>query len=446
MQWLASALIVLALPGGLAAGCSPSGSEGASPPNVLLLVIDTVRRDRLGVYGNQPSPSPHIDALARSGVRYDRAMATASWTLPSVASMLTSQLPSNLGIRGARRALPDDALLLSEVLREHGFRTTAVISHSYVSSQWGFDQGFEVFEERNVLGANAITSPGVSDDAIAFLESHGERHAGEPFFLLVHYFDPHFPYIEHPGFERPGGGDYRGPIHSGLEWKKLRALEASLGRTDTAELLRIYDSEIAFTDHHLGRVLEALDALALAERTLVILASDHGEEFLDHGRLGHGRSLYGELVAVPLVVRYPGSQPGVDERPASTLDIFPTVLDVVGIETSSPLAGVSLRAPRPPDRPIYSETHRGVDLRAVRAESFKLIRDGARGSEQLFDLEVDAAEREDLGDRAEFADRKDALRRLLLDWPAPERPTEGPEVEIGEEERARLRTLGYEDD
>jgi hypothetical protein len=122
------------------------------------------------------------------------------------------------------------------------------------------------------------------------------------------------------------------------------------------------------------------------------------------------------------------------------------VLDVVGIEASSSLAGVRLRAPRPPDRPIYSETHRGVDLRAVRAENFKLIRNGAIGSEQLFDLEADAAERENLGDHAEVADRKDALRRLLLNWPGPERPAEGPEVEIGEEERARLRALGYADD
>jgi arylsulfatase A-like enzyme len=336
----------LGLTAQLLAGCgaetgSRPGPAAADRPSVLLIVVDTLRRDHLGAYGHPRSPSPNLDRLAADSVRYDDAVSQAPWTLPSVGSLLTSRQPGALGLTRFSSALGDDAVLLSELLQRHGYATGAVVSHRFCSSRWGFDQGFDVFDEDNARGHGAVTSPGVSDRALAFLDAHGER----PFFLWLHYFDPHFDYLEHEGFGRPRDAAYEGPIRSGMEFPRLFELRGSLAPRDVDELRRIYESEIAFTDHHIGRVLDRLRESGRLERTVVVLTADHGEEFLEHGGLGHSRTLYQELLAVPLLVRIPGRAPGVVTSRVALLDVLPTVLAALSLPPASGAAGAELPAP-----------------------------------------------------------------------------------------------------
>jgi arylsulfatase len=430
-------LVALAAAALAAAGCRDPGSD-AERPNVLLIVIDSLRRDRLGCYGHAQPTSPHLDALAASGIRFDRAFSTAPWTMPAVASLLTSRSPSAAGIRSARHRLPDALRTLAEVLRDHGYATGAVISHSYLSARWNFQQGFDRFEERNVRPPGQATSAGVTDDALAFLDA---PRAG-PFFLFAHYFDPHFPYLEHPGFEMPRGEAYAGPIRSGLPWRELRERAGELGPADAAELLRLYDSEIAFTDAQIGRLLDGLAERGLAERTLVIATADHGEEFLDHGGLGHTRTLHGELLAIPLIVRSPGRAPGVDALPASLLDLYPTVLEAAGIPVPGDAEGATLLAPRAPARALFAETWRSAALRSVASGDRKLIHDERRGRTLFFDLGLDPGERRDLAASAAHAEEIARMRALLeAGRVAPAEP--GAPVEVPEAERRRLRELGY---
>ncbi|MDJ0850274.1 MAG: sulfatase [Myxococcota bacterium] len=450
---------LLALAGVVALGCEvrpgsqPSAQErpGTGSPNVLIVVIDSLRRDRLGVYGHDRPTSPRIDALARSGVLYTAAVSTAPWTTPSVASLLTSRLPSSLGIR-AKMALQESAELLPEILGRHGYATAAVISHSYIDAKRNFDQGFEVFDEANVKTPFSATSPGVTDHAVALL-----RRSRRPFFLFVHYFDPHFPYLEHPGFTMPADDAlpaYRGPVSPGLPWRSLRGLAkaGTLTTRDAAELLRIYDSEVAFTDAQVGRLLDALEEEGIVEDTLVVLTSDHGEEFLDHDGVGHTFTLYDELISIPLIVRYPSatrpglSQPRVDSEPSSLLDVLPTVLDVVGIAPEGPSAGTSLLQRRPADRPLYSETYRGVALRSVSSGGWKLIEDRKAGTRALYDLRDDASESRDLWADPAHAAVRSELEATLERWPAGGRASEGEPIEVSPEERERLRALGYTGD
>jgi arylsulfatase A-like enzyme len=417
-----------------ACGAPPRPAE---PPNVLLIVVDTLRRDHLGAYGYRRATSPNLDGLAAESLRYERALSQAPWTLPAVAALLTARDPSALGITSTRSVVPPDLVLLPEILQAHGYVTGAVVSHKFVSARWGFDQGFDSFDESNVRGHRAVTSPGVSDAALAFLDAH----ADERFFLFVHYFDPHFSYLEHEGFGFAGEAPYTGPVRSGASFEQLSRLR--LSPADGLELRRIYDSEIAFTDHHIGRLLDALRARGLLEKTLVVLTSDHGEEFLERGGIGHGKTLHEELVGVPLLVRRPGGRPGVVRRPVALLDVFPSVLDAAGIPQPRESEGVVL----PDDggaeagRILFSATQQGRGLRAAVDPRHKLVR-RSDGRMQLFDLERDPGETRDLS--AQVGRLAPALERALGAYESRILAAQaGARLELSRSEREALRSLGY---
>lgn len=437
----------LVLAAALAAGLSAACAE-PPPPNVLVVVVDTLRRDHLGCYGYPRNTSPEIDRFAAGAVRYAHAAAAAPWTTPSIGALLTSRYPSELGITEEPDLLDDRFVLLSEVLSANGYETGAVVAHYFVNAEWNFDQGFDLFDQSNVLGHEGISSPGVTDTALAFLRRPRRR----PFFLFVHYFDPHYHYREHAGFTFPAPG-YDGPIRSGLPYEELLARLGALDAADRARLVDLYDSEIAFTDHHFGRLLDGLDELGLAEDTLVVLTADHGEEILERGWIGHGNSLYEEQIGVPLVVRYPGGAPGVVERSVGLIDVYPTVLAALGIAIDHRISGRSLldvESSASP-RPVFAETDWG-GVRAVVLGRLKLVRQLPHGPERLFDLAADPGERDDLMPRlaaeagAVSPFEAGELRRRLSGWLAAmeaARGRDGAEVELSEEDRARLRALGY---
>jgi len=311
------------------------------------------------------------------------------------------------------------------------------VSHRFVSERWGFDQGYDFFDDDNALDHDAITSPEVSDRAIAFLERTGEA----PFFLLLHYFDPHFAYREHGGFDFPRSAPYTGAARPGVRFGELLKQQDRLAASDAEELIRRYDSEIRFTDHHIGRVIDHLRDRGTLERTLVVWTADHGEEFLDHGRLGHTKTLYDEVVGVPLIVRQPGVQPGVVDEPVALLDVVPTILEAVGLPIPPDLEGSPLGTPRP-GRFLFTATDRKQPKRAAVGGGRKRIHDLRSGRYEEYDLVADPKERQPLTETdpdlsAALDDFEERLARERRD---------SPTLDLSPDERERLRLLGYGDD
>lgn len=303
---------------GLGGLCLLAACGGPAPPrpaNLLLIAVDTLRADHLGVYGCPRGTSPRLDAFAEGAVVFDDAQSSAPWTLPSFATLLTSLPPLTHRAVSWNRRLDGSFHTLAEVLQEAGYETAAIVSHTPLASVFGLNQGFDVYDESRVdvpgKTRDTISSPGVTDRAIALLDTWSRKGAERPWFLWTHYFDPHSAYLPHEGFtERFTGGRH------------------------PAAPRDLYDGEIAFTDAHIGRLLDAVDSLGLAKRTVVAVVADHGEEFFDHGSTGHGKTLYRELVHVPFLIRAPGIEPRRVGGLVRLLDFVPTVLDLLGIDAT----------------------------------------------------------------------------------------------------------------
>ena len=368
---------------------TPAWGKAAPPPNVLLITIDTLRADRLGTYGYERPTSPRIDAFAETAVVFEQAVASASWTLPGLASVFTSLYTSTHGCWSFGSRLDDSFETFPELLTRAGYDTACVVSHLFCTSRHGLQQGFIYFDDTfahpDIEPEDHVSSELISNRGIRFLEEHAASSGDTPFLLWLHYFDPHSNYLEHPGFtERfvEGGGE--------------------------PDLDALYDGEIAFTDFHVGRVLDALEARGLAENTVVVLVSDHGEEFGEHGGYQHGHTLFAELVRVPLIIRAPGIAPRRVASVARTVDIHPTLLDVLGrayFRPGRPVDGASLVDPMKgepaSDLPALAEIRlnaRGTMDAVVRGRH-KLVRHyDEEGSLFLYDLRQDPGETHDLSD------------------------------------------------
>jgi arylsulfatase A-like enzyme len=420
------------------------------PPNVIVVVIDTLRQDHVGCYGYPADTTPNIDALAEIGVRFDNAYSQAPWTTPSFATMLTSHYPTTHGVVRKPDRLDDRFVLLPEVLSEHGYATGAVISHYFLKSKWNLCQGFKVYDESCILGHGGVSSPHVTRTSLDLVD----RFAAGPFFLLVHYFDPHYDYIEHEEFLNTADLGYDGPITSGMVYTELLDMVEELTETDLAYLRRVYDSEIAFTDAHIGTLLEGLEDRGLFEDSLIIVTADHGEEFRERRTIGHGHSLYNELIKVPLIIKLPRSrQTGPIDANVGLVDLYPTILDLLEIPFDHEIAGVSMvnddgvLDPRP--APVYSETEWGR-YRAVINGHTKLIRRLEPSRIWAFDLASDAGERKGPLDprRPEtWGDTARSLDRLLEAWMkrVATAKVAAASVEVTDEEREQLEALGYLD-
>ena len=252
---------------GLAA-CLVVACGQPSDQNLLLIVVDTLRADHLGSYGHGRSVSPEIDELASAGVRFERAYATAPWTQPSVASMLTGLYPASHGADRLLRVLPASADTLAERLQKAGYATAAVVSHYLLGPRFGFDQGFETFVYGNAVDAGRFSTPGVSARANELLDRFARQK--RPFFLFLHYFDPHYSYERHPhyGYAAEDGG---GRLDGEQSVEELRALDPPPDAAEAAFVRDLYDEEIRFTDAGIGRVLDRLERLGLADDTVVVL-------------------------------------------------------------------------------------------------------------------------------------------------------------------------------
>jgi arylsulfatase A-like enzyme len=421
----------------------------ASPaaPNVVVLLVDTLRADRLGAYGASPSPSPTLDRLAARGVVFEQMVAQSSWTMPTVATVMTGLYPRDHGLEDWQAgALSNLVPTLAESAARAGISTVGVSANPLVSRRTSFARGFEYFVDyaRDQTTRDWAHGPEVNRPFFAWLErNHGHR-----FLAYLQYMEPHDPYMPPPELRPPPPPGIRAAIAKGF----LKRFTPKIGVAHTPTLqpaeiqyLRaLYDAEIRSWDTALGRVLAELERVGLAGSTVVVVTADHGEEFQEHGRLTHGSHLYEETIRVPLVVVGPGIAPGRVRESAQGIDVFPTVAGLLAIAPPRGLPGVDLLRVRQ-ERPVYSETHMGIaangsalHLVSVRQDGWKLIHTPALGRFELYDLTRDPAEREDRFGAPEGAD----LQRLLAAWEssAPQ-AREQPEPDPALHER--LKALGY---
>jgi len=404
------------------------GGCDAPPParfpgaNVVLVGIDTLRADHLGCYGYSRPTSPRIDALASEGVVFTTAVASAPWTLPSFASILTGLLPSHHrageGTPPYVSALDATHDTLGTVLQRAGYRTASFVSNVWVGRDVGLDRGFDVHAFDPAPSATM-------DRALVWLSEH----SAEPFFLFVHLFDPHAPYTPPPEharlFSAPG---YEGPFRTAFPtvWANgapVMKVDPTWSAADRARIVDLYDGEIHYADSLVGRLLDTLRALGVTERTIVIVVSDHGEEFFDHGQLGHSHTLYDELLLVPLVIRFPSAQHrGRVTRQVRSMDIFPTILDALGRPLPPGLDATSLMplvvrhddgaAPAPAFAEFPSQ---GPDpgAKALRLPREKIIAFPVTGITSYFDLVHDPGEHRNVAIQHE--ERVRALSAVLDD-------------------------------
>jgi len=430
------------------------GCGGGRRPDVYLILVDSLRADHLGCYGYAQPTSPHLDAFAREAVVYERCTAAAPWTSASVASLLSSQFPSSLGIRDRVVKFDTRYVSLPEVLRGAGYRTEGLVSVDMLSRRLGFDRGFDRDRDDLYTGREGVTSPQVFAAATALLREPRDA----PLFALIHTFDPHYNYIRHADW--PGTGARSSRLRSNHPIVDLWGRLAELDADDLAFLLDCYDSEIAFTDAHLGAFLDALRDAGRYDDSVIIVCADHGEEFLERGWVGHSISVNREQVHVPLIVKTPGCRPGRTAVPVSLLDLMPSLLAHLGVPVPAGAEGAVhdlTEAAGTVARPVFAETfhaqtHRpgGMDpiaLAAVELGTRKMIRDGMGGRGWVYDLAADPQERAPLPIGRGADDQ--TLLRLISDW------SEHVEVKfrgaatqdarrlLDAGQLERLRTLGY---
>lgn len=305
-------------------------------PNILLISLDTLRPDHLGCYGYDKKTSPHLDRFAQQSVRFTNCRAQAPWTLPSHMALFTSMLPSENGVDNINKVLPSDIATLPELLHGEGYRTAALVNNGQMRAHWGFARGFDTWRE---FEADTPTGncQNITGEAIDWLKSV-QRDA--PFFLFLHYYDAHEPYAAPDLYRKQMGTSLTGP-----ETRKLCFSNRSPGRNFDdpkvlPDLIAAYDAEIAWLDHELGKLFAAIP-----ENTLVVVFSDHGEAFKEHGWLLHGATLYEEEICVPLLIRPPTDRPGkIVNDPVMLLDVAPTILNQCRIQPPPTFQGTDLSA------------------------------------------------------------------------------------------------------
>lgn len=408
---------------------------------VILVSIDTLRRDHVGLYGYDKPTTPHIDSLAKEALVCEDAVSTSSWTLPAHLSLLTSTDPGTHGGTDMKHAFNRGVPTLAAVLSQAGFATKAVTSHLYVSAVYGLDVGFDHLDFHQDRKATDV-----AERAIDLLDRLGDR----PFFLFLHFYDPHWHYAPPEPMLRLFEASYSGAL-TGL-WQDFSKRDArSLGRDDLAHLLALYDGEIRYVDDELGRIVGHIGRRGLDRSTLVVVTSDHGEEFLDHGSWEHQKTLYEEVIRIPLVLHGPGIPRRREAAQVSLLDVAPTILEWAGLPRPASMRGQSLLKPAAP-RPAYGETEHTPDgtrklfLRGGQGRWKTILslprRDETPTQEEWYDLAADPREMRNHSPRDEVAGslRKEALGRFKE---TRQGGSQAPTVALSAEQREQLRALGY---
>jgi len=378
----------------------------SAQPGLILLLLDTVRADRLDLYGYPRATAPFLSRLGETSYVFERAYSAASWTRASTASLFTARIPEAHGVEGRRGLLVPELTTLAEVLASHGYDTKGVISNPHVRTDFGFSQGFADYLWADPGPGSYRAAPGLR----GLIGQVLARRTGAPLFLYLHYMDPHSPYHHHP--ETDFDPDYAGPMRSGTQAAVTQYMDRreELGGAHDDRIRDLYDGEIAWLDRHLEQLFDGLDAHGLLATSWVAITSDHGEGLWTHEERSHGRDVYEEQIRVPLILRPPG---GLEagrriEAPISLIDVAPTLLELLGLPPEPSFDGRSWAAAlregaAPPVRPIVvdqelsakppGEPERIIELVAVVDGHDKLVLDRVTNELTLFDLSRDPHER-----------------------------------------------------
>lgn len=427
-------------PGFSAAGRVKSG--GSCPDcNVVVILVDTLRADHLPTYGYQRDTAPFITSLMDKSTVFERAFSSSCWTAPATASVFTSKLPSDHGVITGFLAtksmlkkgnpiqmnrLPQKHRTLGEFMADSGYRTVAVADNLNIGTEMGFDRGFELFKKHKEKGAARV-----NETAFEFLE---EVRGKGPYFLYLHYIDPHAPYSQHnPWYDE---------------------CAATVSQTK-AELWKCaYDSEIRYLDGHIEELFRTYDLL---NNSIVIFLSDHGEEFWEHGQRGHGKTLYTELIHVPFAIYHPKWKPARVQYNVHTMDLMPTLAGILELDKAPEWKGLDLNdllksGAFERDRLIFSERLRTPFSkskwwkRSVIENFGHYILTGEPGKmpkEELFDLEHDFDEMHDVLKSKPDLARSLALHMATLPSAEVTLDSDSVKVDLDTELAEQLRTLGY---
>ncbi|MFT5049429.1 MAG: arylsulfatase A-like enzyme [Chlamydiales bacterium] len=385
---LRAAFLCAALLVSIGPACSPRPDLSA-PPNILLVSIDTLRADHLPIYGYERPTAPRLSRLAETGVVFENATAASSWTLPSHLSMLTGLSVSAHGIcddrlwtrqdsEGQPIPAPLRGTFVSERLRDAGYRCAGFYSWKYLDDQFGFGPGFETWErlghtfyshpvvapefERlrkagdqdgmralakrypELFDDSAPSSPEVIERTLDWLRQHETGASDVPFFLFVHLFDVHDPYVPPEPFRDLFDPEYDGPITGRRITAPDSPMRGDMDARDLEHLIALYDGEIAWVDSEIGRLLDGLEQLDLDRSTLTVITSDHGEEFFEHGHKTHRRQVHRESVHVPMILNWPGVLPRSVRvpHPVGLIDIAPTLCSAAGLDSTTGMEGTDL--------------------------------------------------------------------------------------------------------
>ena len=449
-------LLKYGLYGSLAVGLSPSlllsgcgKRQHAKKPNIILITLDTTRADRLGCYGYRRQTSPNIDKLAEESVLYTRAIAPSSWTLPSHASLFTGKFTSSHGARYdpegpllltdaisgpeswdayRARGLAQNEVTLAEVLKGTGYTTAAVVGGPWMKRIFGLNKGFDYYNDSQISTVNGRLASQVTTSALNWLERRREK----KFFLFLNYFDPHGPYSPPEGFALrflPKGTNFTGR-------------EPTLEEINT-----LYDAEILYMDHYIGRFLQKLKVENLYNDTLIIVTSDHGELFGEHGKFGHGHYLYQEELHVPLFIKYPAGEvpPKRTDLQLQLTDILPMICERVGIAIPRSIQGTS---PSQIKHPIIAETYpltpfsKDGSWQSIFEGDFKFIWN-SKDQHMLFNLKDDPEEKINITgqDSKRTEGMMTRLKQYLAKLPKPGLAV--PSGEPDDQTKEALKSLGY---
>ena len=418
-------------------------------PNIIVISIDTLRADHLGSYGHQKDTSPNIDKFADKAVLFENAYSQGSWTYPSMTSMHTSLYPSQAGITYIEDKIHDSYMTLAEYMKNNFYYTYAVISNPVVSEPLGFSQGFDIFDQDSIRKKNELTAHLVTERATEYLD----KTLGEKFFLWLHYMDPHSNYIHHPEFGY--AADYKGTLGQNIRFQNLNHEKHKLDHKDLEYIKDLYAEEISYTDKHIGRLLDYLSKLGLFDNTIVIITADHGEEFMERNRFGHGHTAHQELIHVPLIIYVPSDKELGAKRVESTAEvrsIARTVLDLCGIRGNQIQGQNLLITAEDDDSTGYAFSQNLRDRghyrpsEAIMAGNWKLINNLTLNTYELYNLENDPEEKTNLFESSENGldgMKKDLISKLSGINKERVRTEEVEEVEFNEEDIKRLKALGY---
>jgi arylsulfatase A-like enzyme len=418
--------------------------------NVILIVVDTLRADHLSCYGYYRNTTPHIDSFSRESLLFKNAVSAAPWTSPSFAALFTSLSPIVLDYKAHIRYLDDSFLTMAEIFKENGYDTNGIVAHYLINRKMNFSQGFDSYDQDNLGGANTVSSYSITEKASTYLEDHQNTN----FFLFLHYFDPHENYILHEDYNY--FPDYSGPLYSGQPiYGGVRDIASSMTQDDIEYLKALYDSEISYMDEHVGKLFDKLKGLDLYDDTLIIFTADHGEEFCERENhwIGHTRTVYQELIHVPLIIKVPHRNNHIiSEEYVGLIDILPTLIKNLRLKTSEKIEmegeTINLKnAKRSKDSEIVSETRREAFWQSVIKDGWKYMADIKRNDKRLYNLLEDPEEKNNLArHERELAKLFEGMLKMWINRTSEEKSRYDigvPENRFTPEELKKLQSLGY---